>query len=508
MMGRRRIRDSLDVSLFPFLAVLICTFGVLIVLLVIVVKAADQQAINFRMERQLEQQQELKQWQHALDLQILRVEGLESLRPDLLKQLSDAKTVRAHLQADIDRLLAEQRLLQREAELIEQSSELESTVDHSAELAQLKQQLEDEQDLLAKRRQSFSSASKSVTYSIVPYDGPGGTHRQPVYIECRQDAIEIQPYGIRLTAADFVTPILPNNPLDAALISVREYFLKNKLTEKQGMPYPLLVVRPNGPSAYALARRAMKSWDEEFGYELIGADVTLNFGQPDAQLAREIQLAVDAARTRQRQFVAEQTLIRINNSSSGAPDPGGLSASHQYGGFVDRQGRVVQAGLLSPPNDTAGESAFGQPRAAEPAEAGTGAGPKQADIHVRGLKQELTSIAATRGANWALPAKSDRATGYRRPVKIFLANELLIIDSDSKSNRRVEIPIAGDHLLSTVDKLVEAIWQRIETWGVAGVDGYWKPELDVVVLPGGEPRFQQLQKLLQQSGLVVVEKSN
>ena len=37
-------RENHSVSLFPFLAVLICTFGVLIVLLVLVVKAADHRA--------------------------------------------------------------------------------------------------------------------------------------------------------------------------------------------------------------------------------------------------------------------------------------------------------------------------------------------------------------------------------------------------------------------------------------------------------------------------------
>ena len=40
----KRPKSGISVSLFPFLAVLICTMGVLIVLLVIAVKAADQHA--------------------------------------------------------------------------------------------------------------------------------------------------------------------------------------------------------------------------------------------------------------------------------------------------------------------------------------------------------------------------------------------------------------------------------------------------------------------------------
>ena len=56
--------------------------------------------------------------------------------------------------------------------------------------------------------------------------------------------------------------------------------------EKSGEPYPLLLVRPSGIGAYCAARAAMKSWESEFGYELIDDDWQLAFDEPDEQLAR------------------------------------------------------------------------------------------------------------------------------------------------------------------------------------------------------------------------------
>ena len=56
---KRRQSERLTVSLFPFLAVLICTLGILIVLLVISVQAASVEADTRTAESQAKQQQQL-----------------------------------------------------------------------------------------------------------------------------------------------------------------------------------------------------------------------------------------------------------------------------------------------------------------------------------------------------------------------------------------------------------------------------------------------------------------
>ena len=54
-----------------------------------------------------------------------------------------------------------------------------------------------------------------------------------------------------------------------------------------------------------------------------------------------------------------------------------------------------------------------------------------------------------------------------------------------------------------MDVLVSEIWKTIDHWGIAGQNAFWKPELRFSVLPGGQQRFEDLQRLLDQSGLIV-----
>ena len=151
------------------------------------------------------------------------------------------------------------------------------------------------------------------------------------------DALIIQPLGIRLAKDEFVPPLDTGNMLDAALLAIREYWQQYDLTGNEGSPYPLLVVRPSGAETYVLARRAMKSWDDEFGYELVEADKELEFGARDQQLAAKVNEAVEDARRRQRFLTARRQAGQ--GSFAGRHEAGsdrygpGLSASSPSGWF-------------------------------------------------------------------------------------------------------------------------------------------------------------------------------
>ena len=67
------------------------------------------------------------------------------------------------------------------------------------------------------RKKGPLALQKPRSYSVVPYDGPNGTRRRPIYIECLADAVVLQPEGVRLSEADFEGPLGPGNPLAAAL---------------------------------------------------------------------------------------------------------------------------------------------------------------------------------------------------------------------------------------------------------------------------------------------------
>jgi hypothetical protein len=83
---------------------------------------------------------------------------------------------------------------------------------------------------------------------------------------------------------------------------------------------------------------------------------------------------------------------------------------------------------------------------------------------------------------------------------------------------RVEIPpeegLAGGKVIAlgpqtedTVDAFISAVWERIESWGIAGRGMYWQPMLNVRVAPGAEGRFADLEILLDRSGLEVARKT-
>ena len=104
MKRRRRTRETLGVSLFPFLAVLICTLGVLIVLLVLAVKSADVDAANAKAELQEEQQRELDELNFQYQARLLQIEGLSQVRPDAVNRVSEIRSHRGHLEEEIRKL--------------------------------------------------------------------------------------------------------------------------------------------------------------------------------------------------------------------------------------------------------------------------------------------------------------------------------------------------------------------------------------------------------------------
>ena len=211
----------------------------------------------------------------------------------------------SHLEDHIDRLrdeLAEVKIAAQQ--LVNQGkSSVEQRQRDAAEVARL-------QRLIAAARQQLEESRREAerhrrSYAIVPYRGKNGTDRRPIYIECRSDAVIVQPEGVVLKPADFDPPLGPGNPLAAAVRAAREY-LTERSTADSGMagdPYPLLLVRPDGIAAYYRAREALASWNADFGYELVDADWTLALPVADPLLAQRESRAVEMARLRHEQLI-------------------------------------------------------------------------------------------------------------------------------------------------------------------------------------------------------------
>ncbi|MCA9171427.1 MAG: hypothetical protein KDB23_27345, partial [Planctomycetales bacterium] len=312
----KRIRSSGDeVTLFPFLAVLICTMGSLIVLLVVVVQQAKATAGRVAHERAV-QQADVDAEVEAISTQVEELEW----RIQILNA-SRAETTEAHERklAELAYLEDEIRQLRdrivRAAEEADQVARLELSVDEDAtdasrELQMLREKIDYAREGLAQAR--ANRANRQPSYALVPYEGASGTRRRPIYVECLSDRIVLQPEGIELLSEDFEEPLTDDNPLAASLRAQREY-LKDAAADDHETAYPLLVVRPDGAQSYAAARAAMQSWDTEFGYELIDADMKLAFPERDPALAKVVQSAVEESRLR-RQMLRSIAPARFGRS--------------------------------------------------------------------------------------------------------------------------------------------------------------------------------------------------
>lgn len=303
---RRAARTGPSISLFPFLAVLICTMGALVPLLLAMTRTARLQAEAAAVAKATEEAAK-----HSTELQtaredvLWRIEQLKNSRKATESQLAEARLELGHLEDHSRRLrgkLEQYKNTVADLENIEKADR-QKQGQSEAELQRLRERLAAAKEQLGETRKAAAGRNRS--YAVVPYEGPNQTRRRPIYLECRADAVVLQPEGIRLTDADFDGPMGPGNPLAAALRAAREHLLAGQGFDPQaGEPYPLLLVRPEGIGAYYAAREAMKSWGCDFGYELVGDDWTLAYQQADPRLAEVVRQAIDSARIQQARLIA------------------------------------------------------------------------------------------------------------------------------------------------------------------------------------------------------------
>ena len=321
-------RTTTGLALFPFLAVLICTMGSLIVLLVLVLQqarvqggaavaeAVEQAVEQARQQRAVARQQQAKEREEQRKRRELHEElewQREQLEEQLASQNEQLKKQRlelSHLEDHIRRLEDQHRqLMSQHDALTKNSSDQTSNSNSEAEKAQRQTELNELLEKIAAAKKALEearerNAKRPPSFAIVPYDGKNGTRRRPIYLECGEEGIVLHPEGVVFMPRDFQGPLGPGNPLDAALRTVREYWARVNDPQQMGEPYPLLIVRPSGAIAYAMARAAMKSWEEEFGYELVDAETVLEFPPADPELEQLISRTIRDARQRQAALAA------------------------------------------------------------------------------------------------------------------------------------------------------------------------------------------------------------
>jgi len=292
----RKNPDDGRISLFPFLAVLLCMMGSLLVLLIIVSQRAQATALQEQAAKKPQPQAEGQKITEKLDDLRAHIDALQQARSKLSDRMAHDRQALSHLEDHARRLRDDVQRLQAEAKLLADSQNNQQQVSAKAlaEAKRLEKLAEEAARLLAE----VEKKGRQPTYSIVPYDGPNPTRRRPIYLECQPDAIVIQPEGIVLRESDFDEPLGPDNPLAVALRAASEYLARQAGDPSAGNPYPLLIVRPSSIRAYYAARAALQSWGEDFGYEMVDEDWKIQYIPPDPKLADVLESSVELARRR------------------------------------------------------------------------------------------------------------------------------------------------------------------------------------------------------------------
>ncbi len=301
MSKRSRRGNDYAPSTFPFLAVLLCVIGALVLLLVINVTNSRASARN---QVQSELTEAIEEAQERSDYLVSISEELQARRQQVGKQIELRRSELARAEDHIERL--EKELLETQARLeklddTQESSELKAH--DPLKIEELKDRIEEQKLRLAEA--IANRKDQTPAFSIIPYEGANRTTRRPVYLECTAQGVVIQPEGVLVSIEELGPPHGPGSPLDAALRVLRNaYQSRDAIYGITIPPYPLLLVRPDGIASYALARSAMSGWDDQFGYELIDAQMELAFPDGIPELKTDLVRALDVAKDRQRALVA------------------------------------------------------------------------------------------------------------------------------------------------------------------------------------------------------------
>jgi len=309
----------LAVSTFPFLAVLLCAMGSLILILLVMDRKAHQAALARarreaarlveesahnetarRAELEQKQRQARDAWEqkrdalHAnlsreqieLQMQMRKVRDQLSQIAARLRYEQDTSTELRHkVQNERERLKTEQDLLdtlRTTAEQTgEQSKESNKTLQRmTADLLQMEQALK---DLKAARQR------EQHTFSVVPYHGRRGESRRPIYVECTADDVIFHPERrvMPVTSREFLLGHdRPANTPDDVRAEVERRIARQRAKmadASNATPYLLLLVRPDGIGTYCHLQAVLKDMTLDFGYEFIDADWVLDFPADDEQ---------------------------------------------------------------------------------------------------------------------------------------------------------------------------------------------------------------------------------
>lgn len=343
-----RSKESLALQVFPFLAVLVCTMGSLIFLLLVTTRQIRERAVAFAAYAVAQQElaaaesvapppaaEEPEPEPEPAPIIVIPPQPVRKSKPVKLPNQDYALALanREREQFDlntkwklrVDQLVKTRnghrqvldRHRQQITETIDGSNALKSEVDRletqlgqvsgeAAEISTLSEKEEEarrqlEKQILELKKQlraaEVAELTDSEKFQVIPFDPLTGTTRRPIFLECTDEGIRFLPEDITITAADLAGFTNRVNPLAAgtgALINywaARHQHKRNANADQE--PYVLILVRPSGICAYYVAMKMLESIRTQHGYELIDDSISLQIPEVDAGAKAACQAAVD-----------------------------------------------------------------------------------------------------------------------------------------------------------------------------------------------------------------------
>jgi hypothetical protein len=302
----RRRRHQLQVSTFPFLAVLLCTMGSLILLLLVLDRRAKIVAQRKAHEDAAQVQAERQRLAHQLAHQTAEEERLaadrqaqwerrqQQLHALLAQQeqdlLSKVQAVRGQVEAAGAKVRAEEAralTLKEQLQIInarlfgsQQASQAQqqAAVNAAKQSEEAKRELARQAGELLQREQALANLKalrerQKQTYSLVPYFGKRGDNRRPIYVECADSGLVFHPDRLALASYQLTEGRV------RAEVEQRIARQQNEPAPGQvaPVPYLLMLVRPDGIRNYYNVLQALAGMKVDFGYEFVEPDWIFDF---------------------------------------------------------------------------------------------------------------------------------------------------------------------------------------------------------------------------------------
>jgi hypothetical protein len=383
----KRRRHKLEVSTFPFLAVLLCAMGSLILLLLVIDRRAkavarakalqaaakaEAEDVQLAAARAAELEQRRKALHALLAQQDQELLGqIKSLYGQSSEAAQKVQKERQRFQELRGRLsAASAKLTDRQKALVGRRAEVAKESDLSqakrTELAALTAELEQLEQTLAAMK--LLRQRDQQTYSIVPYRGKRGDNRKPIYVECTAGGLILHP--------EHTTVDRP----EAIRAEIERRIGKQQAGDKKDAnAYLLMLVRPDGIGAYYEAVSALHRLNVDFGYEFIENDWVLDFPSGDGTPAAQPWMTATAAKPPVKGVP--------NGRPTGSPDtirptpPGadmGMAAGGAGGGRFPGGGTSKPQGTIYVPGTPAvsGGVVLSSPYPAPAGTGGNGFGPR------------------------------------------------------------------------------------------------------------------------------------